>query len=198
MHGHRDSAAEAPFALALAAGLFREPDGERFRALLSERGNANIHPSYLELTIVLSSRGVSNVAAIVDAVLAGLRIEIPPLTPSQARIEAADAVLVVTPEYNGSVPGQLRNAIDRASRTFDTNPLRGKNVAVIGASAGGGGARSAIAGAQRILARTGATVIKETFALAQLDESGVFGSPEIEEQVTSVVTALASRSRGDR
>lgn len=86
MHGHRDSAAEAPFALALAAGLFREPDGERFRALLSERGNANIRPSYLELTIVLSSRGVSNVAAIVDAVLAGLRIEIPPLTPSQARI----------------------------------------------------------------------------------------------------------------
>ncbi|OKL52469.1 NADPH-dependent FMN reductase [Buchananella hordeovulneris] len=117
-----------------------------------------------------------------------------------ARIEAADAVLVVTPEYNSSVPGQLKNVIDWASRPFATNPLRGKNVAVVGASPGGGGARSSIADAQRILTRAGATVIEETFSVArayqQLDAAGELSNPEIKDGVVAVVTALATRSRG--
>src|SRR5215218_1042546 len=48
----------------------------------------------------------------------------------------ADAVLFATPEYNSSIPGVLKNAVDWASRPRDTSPLRNKPVAVIGASTG--------------------------------------------------------------
>ncbi|WP_319457816.1 MULTISPECIES: NADPH-dependent FMN reductase [unclassified Mycobacterium] len=49
---------------------------------------------------------------------------------------AADAALVVTPEYNGSIPGVLKNAIDWLSRPFGNGALKGKPLAVIGSSAG--------------------------------------------------------------
>ncbi|WP_343598905.1 NAD(P)H-dependent oxidoreductase [Mycobacterium sp.] len=48
----------------------------------------------------------------------------------------ADAALVVTPEYNGSIPGVLKNAIDWLSRPFGNGALKGKPLAVIGAAAG--------------------------------------------------------------
>ena len=51
-------------------------------------------------------------------------------------IAKADAVLIATPEYNSSLPGQLKNALDWASRPFPGNALRNKPVAVIGASTG--------------------------------------------------------------
>src|SRR6266852_4894762 len=53
----------------------------------------------------------------------------------RARIRAADALLIVTPEYNYSVPGVLKNAIDWASRP-PNQPFDGKPVALMGASAG--------------------------------------------------------------
>jgi chromate reductase, NAD(P)H dehydrogenase (quinone) len=56
----------------------------------------------------------------------------------RARIAAADALLIVTPEYNYSMAGVLKNAIDWASRPPD-QPFRGKPVAIAGASAGGFG-----------------------------------------------------------
>lgn len=52
------------------------------------------------------------------------------------RVRAADAILFVTPEYNYSVPGVLKNAIDWASRPYGDNAWQGKPVAVIGASIG--------------------------------------------------------------
>ena len=48
----------------------------------------------------------------------------------------ADAALVVTPEYNGSIPGVLKNAIDWLSRPFDNGALKGKPLAVVGAALG--------------------------------------------------------------
>jgi chromate reductase len=53
----------------------------------------------------------------------------------QAAIAAADAVIIATPEYNYSIPGVLKNAIDWISRT-DPQPFRNKPVGIIGASAG--------------------------------------------------------------
>jgi chromate reductase len=52
------------------------------------------------------------------------------------RIAASDALLIVTPEYNYSLPGVLKNAIDWASRPADTSPLSGKPMAMMGASMG--------------------------------------------------------------
>ena len=54
----------------------------------------------------------------------------------KARIRAADAVLLVTPEYNYSIPGVLKNAIDWASRPYGDSAWAGKPVAVMGASIG--------------------------------------------------------------
>ena len=52
------------------------------------------------------------------------------------KIKAADAILIVTPEYNYSIPGVLKNAIDFASRPYGDNAWNGKPVAVMGASIG--------------------------------------------------------------
>jgi len=54
----------------------------------------------------------------------------------KAQIRAADAILLVTPEYNYSIPGVLKNAIDWASRPYGDNAWQGKPVAVMGASVG--------------------------------------------------------------
>jgi chromate reductase len=54
----------------------------------------------------------------------------------KTRIRAADAILMVTPEYNYSIPGVLKNAIDWASRPYGDNAWEGKPVAVMGASIG--------------------------------------------------------------
>ncbi len=54
----------------------------------------------------------------------------------KARIRAADAILFATPEYNYSIPGVLKNAIDWASRPYDDSAWDGKPVALMGASPG--------------------------------------------------------------
>jgi len=52
------------------------------------------------------------------------------------KIKAADAILIATPEYNYSIPGVLKNAIDSASRPYGDNAFNGKPVAIMGASSG--------------------------------------------------------------
>jgi chromate reductase, NAD(P)H dehydrogenase (quinone) len=61
----------------------------------------------------------------------------------KSKIRDADAILIATPEYNYSVPGVLKNAIDWASRPYGDNPFDGKPVAIMSASIGMlGGARA--------------------------------------------------------
>lgn len=60
----------------------------------------------------------------------------PKVSELKARVRAADAVLIVTPEYNYSIPGVLKNAIDWASRPYGDSAWKGKPVAVMGASVG--------------------------------------------------------------
>ena len=74
-------------------------------------------------------------------------------------ISDADAVLFVTPEYNGSIPGVLKNAVDWASRPRDDAALRNKTVAVAGASTGQYGALWAQQDLRRVLGVAGARVV---------------------------------------
>ena len=84
-------------------------------------------------------------------------------------IAGADAVLFATPEYNSSIPGQLKNALDWTSRPLATNVLRNKPVAVIGASTGVFGAVWAQAELRKVLAAIGARVLDAELAVGQAD-----------------------------
>ena len=84
-----------------------------------------------------------------------------PVALLRARIAAADAILISTPEYNASIPGLLKNAIDWASRPFPHNALRGRPTAVIGASTGLFGAVWAQAELRKVLRHAGARVLDE-------------------------------------
>jgi chromate reductase len=77
----------------------------------------------------------------------------------RAELERADALLFATPEYNHSIPGALKNAVDWASRPFATAALRNKPAAVIGTSTGMFGAVWAQAELRKSLAAAGARVI---------------------------------------
>jgi chromate reductase len=65
------------------------------------------------------------------------------VTELKARVRAADAILFVTPEYNYSIPGVLKNAIDWGSRPYGDSAWEGKPVAVMGASVGSHGSARA-------------------------------------------------------
>jgi len=86
-------------------------------------------------------------------------------------IANADAVLIATPEYNSSLPGQLKNAIDWASRPFPDNALRNKPVAVIGASTGMFGAVWAQAEVRKVLGATGARVVDVELPVPHAEEA---------------------------
>jgi chromate reductase, NAD(P)H dehydrogenase (quinone) len=86
------------------------------------------------------------------------------------RIAAADAVLFATPEYNHSIPGHLKNALDWVSRPLADTPLKGKPVAVIGASTGMFGAVWAQAELRKVLGAIGARVIDRELPVPMADE----------------------------
>lgn len=86
-------------------------------------------------------------------------------------VSRAAGVLVATPEYNASVPGQLKNALDWASRPFPDNVLRGKPVAVIGASTSLFGAVWAQAELRKVLSAIGAKVVEEELPVARADST---------------------------
>src|SRR5579875_1949282 len=87
-------------------------------------------------------------------------------------VRGADAILFVTPEYNGSIPGVLKNAVDWASRpTPATSALAGKPVAVIGASTSMFGAVWAQAELRKALGLAGARVLDEELAVPTAHEA---------------------------
>lgn len=126
-------------------------------------------------------------------------IEPEPVTLLKAAIEEADAVLFATPEYNGSVPGALKNTLDWISRPFDGNPLRDKPVAVIGASQGAFGAVWAQAELRKILRTIGASVEEDGVAVAHAQHAfaaaGFLRDPQQRATVTGLIEALQGRAR---
>jgi chromate reductase len=93
-----------------------------------------------------------------------------PVHALRERIGAADVVLIATPEYNGSLPGLLKNAIDWASRPRGSASLANKPVAVIGATPGVFGGVWAQADARKVLGIAGARVIECDLAVPRAPE----------------------------
>jgi chromate reductase, NAD(P)H dehydrogenase (quinone) len=118
-------------------------------------------------------------------------------------LAGADAVLIATPEYNSSIPGHLKNALDWASRPLRTNPLRNKPVAVIGASTGAFGAVWSQQELRKVLRSLGARVVEDGVALRHADRLfGAEGSllnedvlEELESAVTALLAAAVERER---
>jgi chromate reductase len=113
-------------------------------------------------------------------------------------IAQADAVLFATPEYNSSIPGQLKNALDWASRPRDTSPLRFMPVAVIGASTGAFGAVWAQAELRKVLGASGARVVQGDLALGhaheKLGDDGMLDD-ELREPLRELLAQLLSEVR---
>jgi len=128
--------------------------------------------------------------------------DVHPRRGSVARLNAAianaDAVLFATPEYNTSIPGQLKNAIDWISRPIATNVLRNKPVLVLGASTGAFGAAWAQAELRKVLAALGARVLDVQLpvphAHTRFDERGLTDD-EIRGSLAETVEALAAETR---
>ena len=115
----------------------------------------------------------------------------------RAAIAGADALLIATPEYNSSIPGQLKNALDWVSRPLAKNPLRGKPVAVVGASAGAFGAVWAQAELRKVLAAMGGRVVEEGVAVGHAPtrfEGDHLVDTELREQLAEVMAVLVSET----
>jgi chromate reductase, NAD(P)H dehydrogenase (quinone) len=128
--------------------------------------------------------------------------DIDPAPPAVAAfrnaIAEADAILISTPEYNSSIPGQLKNAIDWASRPLATNVLRNKPVAVIGASTGAFGAVWSQAELRKVLGATGARVVDADVALGhahtKFSEDGELLDEAARDQLAEVVVTLLAET----
>jgi chromate reductase len=114
-------------------------------------------------------------------------------------VRDADAVFFVTPEYNSSIPGALKNALDWISRPFASNAMRFKPVAVIGVSSGMFGAVWAQADLRKVLGAIGARVSEGEVAVGnaaeRVDENGRLTEPNLEREVQEVVATLLADVR---
>jgi len=122
----------------------------------------------------------------------------PAVAQMRVAVAGADAILFSTPEYNASVPGQLKNAIDWLSRPQATSVLRNKPVAVVGASIGAFGAVWAQAELRKVLATAGARVIEGDVAVGhaheRFDANGVLIDDDLREQLQEVAEALVNEA----
>ena len=89
----------------------------------------------------------------------------PAVAAMRTAVERCDAVLIATPEYNTTVPGQLKNALDWLSRPTGNGPLAGKAVAVIGASQSAYGARWSQQAVRHVLEACGAVLVGEPLCI---------------------------------
>lgn len=116
------------------------------------------------------------------------------------RLEAADAVLIATPEYNYSIPGVLKNAIDWASRPPKTCPFRKKPVGIIGASSGESGTMRGQLAIRQVFVYLDSYVMAQpelrvTNAGQRFDEKGALVDEELRERLRAYVAALIDWAR---
>jgi chromate reductase, NAD(P)H dehydrogenase (quinone) len=108
-------------------------------------------------------------------------------------IESADAVLIAAPEYNSSIPGVLKNALDWASRPKGDNALWGKPAAVVGASTGMFGAIWSQAETRKVLGASAARVIEKDLPVGHADDAftdGRLADQELRVRYTEILDEL--------
>jgi len=113
----------------------------------------------------------------------------------RGEVASVDGVLIATPEYNWSIPGVLKNAIDWLSRP-PAEVLAGKPVGIIGASSGRWGTRLAQAALRQVLTATESLVMPAPSvfvrdAASAFDHAGTLTDPAIREQLESMLTAFS-------
>lgn len=117
-------------------------------------------------------------------------------------ILAADALLIATPEYNGSIPGHLKTAVDWASRPTGAGALAHKPAAVIGASTGSFGGLRAQDDLRNVLRVAGARVLPNGIAIADagraFDDRGRLRRHGVHGQLHQLLSTLIRESDRDR
>jgi len=121
------------------------------------------------------------------------------VTELREAIASADALLIATPEYNGSMPGLLKNALDWSSRPFPESSLRNKPVAITGASTGNYGAMWAQTDLRRVLGVIGARVVGEELPIAhaadQFNADGHLTNAELRARLAVHVELLVAETQ---
>jgi chromate reductase len=122
------------------------------------------------------------------------------VTDLKARIRAADAILISTPEYNYSIPGALKNAIDWASRPYGDSAWNGKTVALMGASVGlFGSARAQYHLRQSFIFLNMDAVLQPEVAIGnaaqRFDEQGMLTDDKAKELIGQLLKNLLQRVR---
>jgi chromate reductase len=117
-------------------------------------------------------------------------------------VREADAVLVATPEYNHSIPGQLKNALDWVSRPAGKSALNGKPAAAIGASTGMFGAVWAQAELRKVLGALGGRVVEAELPVGHAKDQLVGDrlelSPQQSEQLEEILAELIAEAEIER
>lgn len=118
-----------------------------------------------------------------------------PVLELKRRVQAADGILFATPEYNYSIPGGLKNAIDWVSRPYGESAWRGKPTAVMGASIGGGGTSHAQVHLRQVLFGLNMQVVTEVEvmignATQRFDEDGRLIDEPTRQSIARLLEAL--------
>ncbi len=129
--------------------------------------------------------------------------DVDPLPASVVRLRAdlaaADGVLIATPEYNASIPGVLKNALDWASRPFPENALRRRPVAVVGASTSLFGAVWAQAELRKVLRTAGAAPLDRELPVGLAGEAfaadGSLADPDLAVALQALLDELVATAR---
>lgn len=122
------------------------------------------------------------------------------VTKFREKIKTADAILIATPEYNYSIPGVLKNAIDWASRPYAKGAIVGKPVAILGASPGIFGTARAQYDLRKIFVTLNMTAVNQPEVMIgnakeKFDNEGNLKDEDTKKRIQTLLIALATLTR---
>ncbi len=174
--------------LAISGSLRKDSHNTRLLRALREEA-----PEGVEITIWDGLKSMPHYDADDDGVPGPPQVE-----AFRRLVRDADGVIFATPEYNSSVPGALKNALDWGSRPLATNAFRNKPVAVIGSSAGAFGGVWAAAELRKILAAMGARVTDVELAVGhsheKFDDDGQLLDDDVRQGLRDALTTLVAET----